>query len=367
MMQMRTALLHMTLIVVLAFIASLARATDPLPNRAPAIEAMKAAADYSKSQTGRAMVVMFDGKIIFEQYDNGGAAEKAYNLFSGSKCFVGSAAVAAVQDGLIKLDNPASENIPEWRNDPEKSTITYRQLLSMTSGLKHPGSDAEKRLPLKQLMAMPMDAKPGEHFEYGGYELEVFACALEQKLQQKQTPETFAQYLNRRVFAPIGIKIDGYPPQKPAADGHPTVGPVHVTARDWATYGEFIRREGNWNNRQILDPALLRDCFKGSRANPSYGLTWWIKSPASEEFVRNADADVVKVWDTIANSKWLPDDMVGAVGARDQRLYIMPSLKLVVVRLGDRGKVDLREKFSDLQFLSILLNHSHPAPSTKSN
>ena len=50
------------------------------------------------------------------------------------------------------------------------------------------------------------------------------------------------------------------------------MGPSNMTARDWATYGEFIRRQGNWNNQQILDPALLRDCFKGSKANPAYGF-----------------------------------------------------------------------------------------------
>ena len=105
---MRAALLHIvTLIIASASIVGLAYAADPLPPRAPAVEAMKAAAEYSKSQTGQTMVVMFDGKVIFEQYDNGGAMEKPHSLASGAKCFVGPAAVAAVQDGLIKLDNPA--------------------------------------------------------------------------------------------------------------------------------------------------------------------------------------------------------------------------------------------------------------------
>src|SRR5439155_7611555 len=162
--RMRAASLHIvTLIIASASIVSLAYAADPLPTRAPAVEAMKAAADYSKSQTGQTMVVMFDGKVIFEQYDNGGAIEQPHRLASGAKCFTGSGAIAAVQDGLIKLDNPASENIPEWKNDPQKSTITYRQLLSMTSGLRHPSSDVEKKMPFKQQMAWPMTAKPGEH------------------------------------------------------------------------------------------------------------------------------------------------------------------------------------------------------------
>lgn len=342
---MRAVWLHIvTLIIASASIVGLANAADPLLARAPAVEAMKAAAEYSKSQTGHAMVVMLDGKVIFEQYDSGGAIDKPHSLASGAKCFVGPAAVAAAADGLIKLDNPASENIPEWKDDPEKSTITYRQLLSMTSGLTHPTGDDEKRMPWKKKIAMPMAAKPGERFEYGGYELGVFAYALEHKL----APESFSQYIQRRILDPIGIKV----PARPlAADGPPTVGPGNVTARDWATYGEFIRREGSWNHQQILDPALLRDCFKGSKANPAYGLTWWVKSPVSEELIRTADAEVTKNWGKVANCTWLPDDLVAALGAGSQRLYILPSLKLVVVRQAN----DRSGGFDDLKFLSLLL------------
>jgi CubicO group peptidase (beta-lactamase class C family) len=338
--RMRTVLLHIvTLSIASASIVGLTYAADPVPPRAPTVEAMKEAADYSKSQSGETMVVMFDGKVIFEQYDNGGAMDRPHRLASGAKCFTGSGAVAAVQDGLIQLDNPASENIPDWKGDPQKSTITYRQLLNMTSGLTIPAGDDEKRMPFKKQLAMPMAAKPGERFQYGGYQLGVFAYALEQKL----APETFAQYLQRRIFDPIGLK---FPARPRPADGHPAMGPSNVTARDWATYGEFIRREGNWNHQQILDPALLRGCFNGSKANPAYGLTWWLKSPMSEELIRDADADVTKNWGKVANSNWVPDDLVAALGAGQQRLYVLRSFKLVIVRHGNAN-----EEFSDLEFL----------------
>jgi CubicO group peptidase (beta-lactamase class C family) len=130
------------------------------------------------------------------------------------------------------------------------------------------------------------------------------------------------------------------------------MGPSNMTARDWATYGEFIRREGNWNHQQILDPALLRDCFKGSKANPAYGLTWWLKSPVSEELIRNADAEVTKHWAKVANSQWLPDDLIAALGAGQQRLYVIPSRKVVIVRHGNAN-----DGFSDLELLGLLLRN----------
>ncbi len=115
----------------LAF-AALTASAEPV---APSEAALKAAADYSKSQNGQTCVVLFDGKVVFEQYDNGGAAGKVQMLASGSKSFVGLAAVAAVQDKLLNLDNPVSESIVDWKGDPEKANITYRQLLTLTSGL----------------------------------------------------------------------------------------------------------------------------------------------------------------------------------------------------------------------------------------
>src|SRR5688500_10211486 len=89
--------LIMTLFIASPAIVGPGYAADLLPTRAPTAAALGAAAEYSKSQAGHALVVMFDGKVIFEQYDNGGAMEKPHYLASGAKCFVGPAAVAAVQ------------------------------------------------------------------------------------------------------------------------------------------------------------------------------------------------------------------------------------------------------------------------------
>src|SRR5690349_15716530 len=78
--RMRAARLHIVaLIIASACMVKLAYAVDPVA-RPPTMEAMKAAADYSKAQTGQATLVMFDGKVIFEQYDNGGAMEKPHRL-----------------------------------------------------------------------------------------------------------------------------------------------------------------------------------------------------------------------------------------------------------------------------------------------
>src|SRR5579885_2574079 len=94
------------------------------------------AAKYSESKGGAGMLVIQNGRTIFEHYANGGAAERRWPIFSGTKSFWGIAALAAVRDGLFKLDDPVSDTITEWKSDPRKSQISIRQLLNQTDGIE---------------------------------------------------------------------------------------------------------------------------------------------------------------------------------------------------------------------------------------
>ena len=94
------------------------------------------AAMYSESRRGVSMLVMQNGRTIFEHYANGGSAGGRWPIFSGTKSFWGIAALAAVHDGLFRLDDLVSDTITEWKSDPRKSQITIRQLLSQTDGIE---------------------------------------------------------------------------------------------------------------------------------------------------------------------------------------------------------------------------------------
>lgn len=192
-------------------------------------------------------MILQDGNVICESYANGGSASAPQMLASGSKSFVGIAALAAVEDGLIQPDDPASEVLTEWVDDPVKSTITYRQLLTLTSGLLPGERGSALRSPSwKDIIAKPMSGKPGEQFEYGAYHLIAFCEALQRHLEG----ETFENYLKRRVLGPIGIKVIW---KGRCADGQPQVGGgAHLTARDWAQFGQFVLNNGEWNGKPII-------------------------------------------------------------------------------------------------------------------
>ena len=341
----------LTIAIVILLVASMAVAA---PIVAPDRMALESASDYSMDRSGQTLIVIFDGKTVFERYANGGAADRRQLLASGSKSFVGVAAVAAVQDKIIQLDGSASDAIIEWKADPVKSQITYRQLLSLTSGLKPGGFGAAVHAPAwKRIIENPLTGLPGKRFEYGAYQLNAFAYALEQKLGK----ESFEAYLKRRILDPIGIEVEW---RFRCKDGHPQVGGgAFVTARDWAKFGEFIRLGGQWGDKKILDSKILKACFKGTRQNPAYGLTWWLKQPVSNE-LRQQISILSRDWGDVANSTWLPKDLVAACGLGKQRLYIIPSLKLVIVRQGFPTW-----RFSDIEFLARLLGKKEVKLSSK--
>jgi CubicO group peptidase (beta-lactamase class C family) len=317
-----------------------ARAEESLPPGARAAQA------YHESHGGQALLVVRDGKIIVEAYANGGSNNRPQTLASGTKSFVGVAAVAAVADGIIKLDDPVCESLTEWKTDPVKSQITYRQLLTLTSGLTAGERGSAVRSPgWKEIVAKPLTGRPGAQFEYGAYHLCAFAEALQRKLQN----ETFEAYLDRRILQPLGIKLEW---RGRCADGNPQVGGGGaMTARDWATFGEFMRLGGQWHGKQIIRKELLAECVQGTKANPAYGLTWWLREPVPEAILWQIPILQRDMGD-IVKSDWLPDDLFMAAGAGKQRLYIIPSRKLVIVRQGDLLK---GRAFSDVEFLRLLL------------
>lgn len=324
-------------------LAALAAGADPA---SPSQSALTAAAEYSESHNGQTMVVLHNGNIVLERYANGGAAGTRQLLASGSKSFAGIAAACALHDGLLKLDDGASESLIEWQADSGKSQITYRQLLTLTSGLT-PGEvrRAVRGPAWDEIVALPLVSAPGEKFDYGAYQLNAFALALERKLNG----ETFEDYLKRRVFDPLEVTVEW---RFRCADGHPQVGGgAFMTARDWATFGEFVRLGGTWKGQELIGAESLAECFKGTEQNPAYGLAWWLKEPVSRRTLWSIPL-LRREWSGVLADDSIPVDLVAACGAGKQRLYVIPSRQLVIVRQGElRGE---GPTFEDAEFLRLV-------------
>ena len=308
------------------------------------------AAKYSESKRGVSMLVMQNGRTIFEHYANGGSARGRWPIFSGTKSFWGIAALAGVREGLFKLDDFVSDTITEWKSDPRKSQITIRQLLSQTDGIE--GASRLQRASIRDRNAMavqlPLVAEPGSAFIYGPSHLQIFSELLRRKLKGGAT----TVYVESRVLNRLGISRLNY---KKDSLGNPLLATgFELTAREWTRLGELVLRRGNYHGRRIVSADLLREAFAGSSANPSYGLTFWLNRPSPS----GREADMERMldlpwqsaqWADICICKDAPADMVVALGSGYQRLFIIPSLSAIIVRQGSNAK------FSDAHFLRLVL------------
>jgi CubicO group peptidase (beta-lactamase class C family) len=308
------------------------------------------AAKYSESRRGCAMLVMQNGRTIFEHYANGGSANKRWPIFSGTKSFWGIAALAAVQEGLFRLDDPVSDTITEWKSDPRKSQITIRLLLSQTDGIE--GASHLQRASIRDrnavAIALPSAAEPGSAFIYGPSHIQIFSELLRRKLGGRSVISYFEAHVANR----LGLRDLKY---KKDARGNPLPATgFELTAREWARLGELVLGSGNYHRRQIVPSTVLREAFVGSQVNPAYGLTFWL----NHEAPNGREADMERMldlpwqnaqWTGVCICKDAPADMVVALGSHYQRLFIIPSLKAVIVRQGSGGN------FSDAQFLRLVL------------
>ncbi len=311
------------------------------------------AADYSADNKGVSMVVLKAGQLVFEDYPGRGGQNKAWELASGTKSFCAVIAAAAVQDGILTLDEKVAETISEWKHDSKKSKITIRQLLSITSGLKP--NDVGRVPTYAKAIETPAIVEPGTKFDYGPTTFQVFGEVMRRKLEG-QYPDV-AAYLQARVLDQIGVTPAEWTRGK---DGYPRLSMgVDLTARNWATFGEFVRRDGEWNGTQLIDAETLGETMIGSKVNRVYGLSWWLNKKPSLKNLRTSKT-MRRATDLYTNRKEarkLPSDMYMAGGAGFQRLYIIPSMDLIIVRqsgaiFGPRSG----KNFSDVAFLSLALD-----------
>jgi CubicO group peptidase (beta-lactamase class C family) len=379
---------------------------EPAPTPAPSAEAIAKAIAYSESKSGRAVLVMKDGVVIAEQYANGWSAERPHPLASGTKSFSGITAAAAVSDGLISLDELVSDTITEWKTDPRASRITVRELLNLTSGLE-PNSEllgrqgygikdlggandlaarlkggAREKAPenwYAAVVKVPVTAEPGRTFRYGPTHFYAWGEFLTRKLAASSRPErTCWDYLHARVLKPAGLE---FPKTRFALDqqGNPNLpGGAHLTAREWAQWGEFVRRgcavraESGAAWTPVIDRDALEQCFVGSRANPQYGLTWWLLTGSDGSVANVGGSEGGRMRKRLGRGErpGLADFAAGqtaairdgngtvvkavmAAGAGKQRLYILPEHGLVIVRFAEMEQQGVG--FSDTEFLKLVL------------
>ncbi len=327
-----------------------AGATVTEAQAAPAKLDVAAAQRYFAATKGEALLVKQHGKVLHESFANGGKRGEARRIYSGTKGFWGVAAMAAVDDGVISLDEKVSATIPEW--DEEKGNITIEQLLDFTCGLERGLVLHQDGLKNRGQMALdrPLVAKPGERFIYGPSALQVFHEVLKKKLAKRKGAESPTRYLERRVLRPLGLGPQRYIPD---AKGNPLLAAgFMMSPMQWSRMGDLLLADG----QPVLKKGSLETLLEGSSANAAYSFGFWNNRAAGRLGAREIDIENHlnvpwnrQNWSRVCVAKGVPKDMITCIGSSYQRLYVIPSQGLVVVRQG------INARYSDGTFLRTLL------------
>lgn len=306
------------------------------------------AATYSRVHGGEVLYIEQAGRLVFEDYISGFSASTPHKIYSGTKNFVALTALVAMREGLLILDEKASKTLTEWQHDRRRS-ITINQLLSQTSGLDPDGDPIyDSRDQLEAAVRTRLIDPPGTRFHYGAAGYQAFGEILKRKL--KPLDQTVEGYMKDKVFDPLDIDIADW---KHDDAGNPLMhAGLSLTAEQWAKLGNFMCGVGH--NDPVVDPSYLPLLLKGHAANPAYGISFWLNRPQSVPRKQKI-SDLEPAIDGDQLYPGGPRDLIAALGTGKQRLYIIPSQQLVIVRFS------YESRYSDGDFLSRLLTGKpHP-------
>ena len=268
--------------------------------------------DFLSEKNTKAFVILVDGRIAMEAYFDGHTATDVWEWNSAGKTLVGTTTGLALEEGLIDVDTPVNTYLgEEWTNMPleKENLINPWHLLTMTTGI-----DDTKQLVVQQNLTYVADA--GTRWAYGN----VFQILID--LVAETSSQDFEAYFNARLKNRIGM--DGF------WDFGTIFNIYHSTARSMARFGLLALNNGNWDGEQIVDEGFFRESNSTSQdMNPSYGYFWWLNGKSV--FMLPGDQTQYP-GPLIPNA---PLDMYAGMGALDQRVYVIPSRNMVVIRMGN--------------------------------
>ncbi|MBM6406130.1 serine hydrolase [Phycicoccus sp. CSK15P-2] len=275
----------------------------------------------------RAVVVIRDGELIGERYAEGFDAQTRQLGWSMAKSATNLVVGRYVHDRGLSVEESGLR--PEWTD--ERADITVDQLMRMTSGLSWDETYA-LGTPITQMLysepdmaayaaGRPLAYQPGTHQQYSSGSTNILCGWL---TSLADVPD--ADFPRRTLFAPLGLSSAVW---EPDAAGRPVCSSyLWASPRDWAALGQFALQDGVWNDERLLPEGWMTQSTTvtgpAETEDPGYAAGWWSNRLPDGSLV-NPD---------------LPEDTYWASGHDGQRLYVVPSAGLVVVRLGFSPEVE---------------------------
>jgi CubicO group peptidase (beta-lactamase class C family) len=268
--------------------------------------------DYLLLKNSKSFIILVNGRIVMEEYFDGHTASTIWPWNSAGKTLVTATTGIAQQEGLLNINTRVSTYLGSgWTSTPanKENLITSRHLLTMTSGL----NDANNLVTTANLTYL---ADAGTRWSYHN----VFQKLMD--VVGAASGQNFETYFNAKLKNKLGM------------DGFWNNGIIfkiyNSNTRSMARYGILALNKGKWENEQVLNENFFMESINTSQTiNPSYGYLWWLNGKSS---FMVPGGQTVYPGILVPNA---PTDMYAAMGAEDQRIYVVPSKKMVVIRMGN--------------------------------
>ncbi len=273
----------------------------------------------------RAVVVLRDGQLVAERYAPGFTPTTRQLGWSMAKSVTNLMLGRLVAQGRVSITDDHLR--PEWTD--ERAKITIEQLQRMTSGLRW-NEDYDLGTPITEMLylqpdmagyvaGLPLAHPPGSYQQYSSGSTNLLCAVL--RARAGAGPEL----PRAQLFEPLGLASAVW---EPDAAGTPVCSSyLWATPRDWASIGQFALQGGQWGGQQLLPGDWMQrstTVLPWAGEETGYAAGWWANRLPDGTLARPA----------------LPADAYWAQGHDGQRVYVVPSARLVVVRLGFSPKVD---------------------------
>jgi len=284
-----------------------------------------------------AFVVLRDNKLIHEEYWDGTTDTTRSNSFSAAKSVVSLLIGCLLDEGKIKsLEQPITDFLPDFKNS-NGFTLRIKDLLTMSSGLDwdegysslfspttkaYYGSDLSN-----QMLNLKVVSEPGKKFEYQSCDTQLLAMII-----GSASGKSVSEYASEKLWKPLGAEHPALWSLDHANGTEKAYCCFNSTATDFARIGQMVLDSGQFNNKQIVSKAFLKQAtvpakwLKGEDGDPLdyYGYQFWMLTYKGHK-------------------------VVYARGILGQYIFMIPFLNAVVVRLGtERSKVIVRHVPSDI-------------------
>lgn len=272
--------------------------------------------NYVGNTNTKAFIILKNGKIVIEEYFGTFTTDSLWFWASAGKSLTSVMIGRAEQDGIINLNDSTSKYLGSgWTNctPQQEKLITIKEQLKMTSGL----NDAVSNPDCTTDTCLQYIANAGTRWAYHNAPYHLLHDVLE-----NASGLTLQQYTNQKIKTPIGMSTGFWFDHV-----------FYSRARDMARFGLLALANGNWNGTQVINNPSYITAMKNT-SNPynlSYGYLWWLNGKSS---FMVPQSQFVFPGSLIPNA---PADMYCALGKYDQKIYVVPSQNIVVVRLGYSG------------------------------